>query len=92
MEPSREVFYNLYFARVLLIAYLLFIWILPILSSIVMRIHLPYDKLIQMSDFSEIDDENCEPLGIEKFFMDFHKIDDIFICPYFLFYFLDSIL
>ena len=87
LEPSREVFYNLYFARVLLIAYLLFIWILPILSSIVVRIHLPYDKLIRMKAFTEIDDKLRATWNKRNFLWIFIRLMT-YLLPYFLFIFL----
>lgn len=57
LEPSREVFYNFYLGRVLFIAYLLFVWILPILTSIIMAITLPYEKLIRTKDFRMIENK-----------------------------------
>ena len=57
LEPSREVFYNFYLGRALFIAYLLLVWILPILTSIIMAIKLPYEKLIRTKDFRMIENK-----------------------------------
>lgn len=41
LKPSRVVFYDLYLGKVLFIAYLLLVWIFPILTSIIMAIEIP---------------------------------------------------
>ena len=68
LEPSREVFYNLYLARVLLIAFIVLVVIFPILSSIVMRIHLPYDKFIRTEEFRIIEKQMLNIWNKRSFF------------------------
>lgn len=57
LEPCREVFYDFYLGRILFIAYLLLVWILPILTSIIMAVKIPYEKLIGTKDFRLIDNK-----------------------------------
>ena len=87
LEPSRGVFYNLYLARILLIASILLVGILPILSSIVMRIHLPHDKLIRMKEFTQIDNNLRATWNKRRFLWILIRLMT-YLLPYLLFIFL----
>jgi len=84
LKPSRVVFYDLYLGKVLFIAYLLLVWIFPILTSIIMAIEIPYKKLIRTKDFRLMDNKIRNTWNKRRFLWLLIRLMT-FLLPYLLF-------
>ena len=51
IKPSKEEFFSLIIEKIVFIAWLLFVWIMPIVTSVIMKTQMPYNEMIQSAEF-----------------------------------------
>ena len=85
MAPSKEVFWNFYIEKVLFIAYLLLVWVFPILASIILAIIIPNDKLIGTKEYRLIEKQILNTWNKRSFIWFLLIRLMTFLLPYLLF-------
>lgn len=85
LAPSKEVFWNFYIEKVLFIAYLLLVWVFPILASIILAIIIPNDKLIGTKEYRLIEKQILNTWNKRSFIWFLLIRLMTFLLPYLLF-------
>ena len=71
IKPSKEEFFNLIIEKIVFISWLLFVCIMPIVTSVIMKIQVPYNEMIQSAEFRQNEKKYKTLGGRNHFFFDY---------------------
>ena len=85
IKPSKEVFTGLLIEKFIVILWLLLVWIMPIATSVIMKIRIPYNKMIQSAEYIQIEKKMQNTWGKKSFFLRLLLYLTLLLSPYLLF-------
>ena len=84
IKPSKEEFFNLIIEKIVFISWLLFVCIMPIVTSVIMKIQIPYNEMIQSAEFRQNEKKIQDTFGEKPFFLRLLLYFIILVSPYLL--------
>jgi len=84
IKPSKEEFFNLIIEKIVFISWLLFVCIMPIVTSVIMKIQMPYNEMIQSSEFRQNEKKMQDTWGKKPFFLRLMLYFILLVSPYLL--------
>lgn len=85
IKPSKEVFTGLLIEKIIVILWLLLVWIMPIATSVIMKKRIPYNKMIQSTEYIQIEKKMQNTWGKKSFFLRLLLYLTLLLSPYLLF-------
>ena len=84
IELSKEVFFSLIIEKIVFISWLLFVWILPLVTSVVVIAKMPYKEMIQSVEFRVNEQKMQDTWGKKPFFLRLLLYFILLVSPYLL--------
>lgn len=84
IKPSKEEFFSLIIEKIVFIAWLLFVWIMPIVTSVIMKTQMPYNEMIQSAEFRVNEQKMQDTWGKKPFFLRLLLYFMLLVSPYLL--------